>query len=993
MSAVALAAFFFAPSAGVAADAPGRMRDGVWAQTYSDIAPDPQIRFGVLANGMRYAIMHNATPPGQVSLRLRIGAGALEEAEDQRGLAHLLEHMAFRGSTHVPQDEMARILERKGLAFGPDTNAFTAMDQTVFKLDLPGADADRVDTGLILLREIAGELTLAPGAMEVERGVVLSEERAADSPFDRMSKAGQAFEFEDQLAARRDPMGLTDVVKGAPATRVRAYYEAFYRPENTTLIAVGDFDVGAMQAKIEARFGDWRGKGPEGAAPQLGQPKTRALTVRTFVADGLPLIATLSWARPFDEEADTFARERRYLAQSLVFQILNTRLANLAQGANPPFLIANAGRQNADRSAQIASVTVLPAAAGGIAPAVTAAVVALRRLAQFGITQSELNDALANQRNGVAAAAASASTRNTVAVADGLVSITNENLVSTSPAQYLANFEAEAAGLTLASINAGLKDYFTGAGPLILVASPKPVPGGEAGIGEIYAKAARQAIEPSVTAAAKPWPYDRFGAPGKVLWRREIADLGLTQVRFANGVRLNVKATAFAKDEILVTVRIGHGLLGASAEQARVAWLAGALPAGGTRELTADEIRQSLTGVIAGVGFTMGEDAFVASGVTRPQDFSKELELVTATLSRPAYRAEAIERMKSVLMAIRPTMESSPYGIMALNLDVLLHGGDPRWPHAPTVDEIAAARPGDLRALLEPALNSGAMEITIVGDVTVERAIAEVGATLGTLPQRDEPESVPAAARTIHAPAGAGPPTVLLHRGRGDQALAYAEWPTTDYYADPREARIIGLTAQVLQNRLVDRIRITQGATYSPSASYIASTDLIGYGLISAAVEIPPQRIDGFYKDLADIVTDMGRAPPSADELERAKAPLVNQATKARQSNFFWLGQLANSQAEPRALDTIRDELAEDAAIGADDIMRVSRKYLAADRAWKLIVRNADAGLDRARQTRLSTSSSSSAAPHWSARPGSRLRSSSGRSATGAGSARRSRAW
>src|ERR1700678_3925548 len=162
---------------------PAGPSEKVWPQSYAaDLPPDPAMRFGTLPNGLRYVVMHNATPPGQASLRLRIGAGSLEETDAQQGLAHLLEHMAFDGSTHVPNGEMIKILERHGLAFGADTNASTSWDETVYKLDLPKDDEDTVDTSLMLLREVASELNLDQASIDKEKGVVLSEERLRDTP-------------------------------------------------------------------------------------------------------------------------------------------------------------------------------------------------------------------------------------------------------------------------------------------------------------------------------------------------------------------------------------------------------------------------------------------------------------------------------------------------------------------------------------------------------------------------------------------------------------------------------------------------------------------------------------------------------------------------------------------------------------------------------------------------------------------------------------------
>ncbi|MBY3348420.1 M16 family metallopeptidase, partial [Rhizobium laguerreae] len=187
----------------------------------SDLQADPDVHFGTLANGMRVAIMRNVTPPGQAAIRFRIGAGSLDENDDQQGLAHFLEHMAFMGSTNVAEGEIIRILQRKGLALGPDINACTAYDETVYKLDLPKVDADTVSTALMLMREMASELTLDAGAFDRERGVILSEERLSDTPQYRAELGIMNSLLAGRRATMRDPIGKTNIISNAPVELVR----------------------------------------------------------------------------------------------------------------------------------------------------------------------------------------------------------------------------------------------------------------------------------------------------------------------------------------------------------------------------------------------------------------------------------------------------------------------------------------------------------------------------------------------------------------------------------------------------------------------------------------------------------------------------------------------------------------------------------------------------------------------------------------------------
>ena len=271
-------------------------RDGVWGQSYSDLKPEADVRFGQLPNGVRYAVQRNATPGGQTSLRLRIGSGSLQERDDQQGLAHFLEHMAFRGSTHVPENELVKILQRNGLAFGPDTNAFTAFDQTVFELDAPTPAG--ADVALMLLRETASELTLSQSAMDAERGVILSEERLRDSPAYQAQKAELGFLLAGQRATQRWPIGLVDVIKTAPVSRIRAYYEANYRPDNAAVIVVGDFDPDEMVRRITARFSDWTARTPAPAPVDLGRVEMRGESAQVFVRAGASQFFFSDWATP-----------------------------------------------------------------------------------------------------------------------------------------------------------------------------------------------------------------------------------------------------------------------------------------------------------------------------------------------------------------------------------------------------------------------------------------------------------------------------------------------------------------------------------------------------------------------------------------------------------------------------------------------------------------------------------------------------------------------
>lgn len=573
------------------------LKPGQWAQELSDVAPDPAWRFGVLPNGMRYALRKNATPPGQAALRLWIDAGSMMEADDQQGLAHFLEHMAFNGSKNVPEGEMIKILERHGLAFGADTNASTSFDETIYQLDLPKTDDDTVDTSLMLLREAAGELTIAPEAVDRERGVVLSEERTRDTPGYRVAIKTLSAQMEGQLPPKRIPIGKTEVLKTAPAQRIRDFYEAYYRPERTVLVAVGDFDVDAMEAKIKGKFGDWVGKGPNGKDPDVGPVAKRGPTAKMFVEAGAPWSIQMTWTRKPEGLLETKAVDERDTLENLGFAVLNRRLQAVGRSAEPPFIAGGAFKGDQFGAVRVTTfgATAQP---GRWREALTALDAEQRRAIQYGVRQDELDREIASLRAGLVAAAAGEATQRTPSLANQLVGTLGDGEVVTSPSQNLAAFDLFVKGLTAERVNAVLKSAFVGSGPLLVLAAPTAVEGGEPAILKAYEELKAQPVAPPIAPGVTVWPYSSFGPTGKVAEQKEVSDLDAVLVRFDNGVRLTVKPTKFRDDQVIVKVRAGHGLLDMPSDKQSPLWSGSAFIEGGLKQITAQDMERVLTGKI-----------------------------------------------------------------------------------------------------------------------------------------------------------------------------------------------------------------------------------------------------------------------------------------------------------------------------------------------------------------------------------------------------------
>ncbi|MBY3370237.1 M16 family metallopeptidase, partial [Rhizobium laguerreae] len=747
----------------------------------SDLQADPDVHFGTLANGMRFAIMRNVTPPGQVSVHFRIGSGSLDENDNQQGLAHVLEHMAFKGSTHVAEGEMIRILQRKGLAFGQDINAYTSYDETVYFLDLPEADADTVSTGLMLMRETASELTLDAGAFDRERGVILSEERLSDTPQYRAGLEIKNSLLAGKRATMRAPIGKTDIISNAPVELVRDYYRANYRPERATLIVVGDIDPAAMEIEIRQRFGDWKAVGLPPAEPDPGTLETKGESADVFVVPGGMTSVQIAWTRPYEAAPDTFAKRRTKLIEDLGLMVLQRRLSTIASKADAPFINVDAGSENLLDSAHVVQIAA-ESETDKWQAALTTIDQEQRRIQEFGVGQAELDREILEYRSFLQAAAAGAATRTTTDIASALVSSVDDDQVFTSPAEELSLFETMTSGVTAAEINQALLHAFSGNGPLVVLQTAQSPQGGADTVRQVYDASKAIAVSAPSGAADVAWPYTHFGEPGAVVERRTVEDLGLTMVRFSNGVRLTVKPTKLRANEVLVREDIGGGRLGLPHDRSAPIWASPAVVLSGIKAMDYEDIQKALAGNIVGVYFSVGDSSVRFDGRTRTEDLATQLQLMTVYTSDPAYRPEAFKREQQTNLSRLDQDQATPGGIVSRDFPGLVHSGDPRWTF-PDRAQLSAAHPEDFEALFQPMISNGPIDITIVGDVTVDDAIRMTAETFSALPPR--PEAAPSNDwGDVRFPAANKTPVLRTHSGRADIAAAALGVPVGDLLSD-----------------------------------------------------------------------------------------------------------------------------------------------------------------------------------------------------------------
>jgi len=913
-----------------------------WAQAASDIPADSNVRFGVLPNGMRYAILRNATPPGQASLRLRIAAGSLMENDDQQGLAHFMEHMAFNGTTNIPENDLLRILERLGLAFGADTNAATSFDQTFYQLELPRTNDETVDTALRIMREQVSEALMDAEDIDDERNVIVGEERTRNTPGLRSAKAQFALLAPGQRISQRFPIGDLDIIRTAPRDRFVEFYNAYYRPSRATMLAVGDFDVDQMEAKIRGAFETWQPKAADGPEPELGTVAPRGPETRILVEPGIQSSIQLNWTRAPDLDPDTVAERQSRIVRSLGLSVLNRRLGELARADNPPFVSAGASSSTLFDSVDIGGVqaTFNP---GGLPRALQIIEQETRRLQEFGVTQAELQREITDNRTALENAVAAAATRTTPGLVNGLLFATNDDRVFSSPQTNLDIFNAAVDGLTTEAVDTVVKAAFEGQGPLALVVTPEAIEGGEAGVTALLEASQATPVTARAVQAALEWPYAEFGAPAQPTARREIAELGATVVTFANGATLTVKPTTFRDEQILVSVRTGLGELGLPTDRQDPQTLAGfVFTSGGLGRLTADELNRVLSGRIYGANFSVDGDAYRLSGATRPQDLALEMQVLTAYLTDPGLRPAPFEQIKALFPQIIAQQMATPAGAFGILSSGLLASGDARQTF-PTAQDISGWTMDQLKSGLMTGLGQGPVNIVMVGDVTVDDAIAAVGSTLAALPARPALPTPAAGADVLRFPAGTATPVMLRHTGPAEQALGYVAWPTVDAVHDRTDARLANLLSAVMELRVLDEIREKQALAYSPGVSASSSDVYAGYGSISVTAQTTPENQARLFEAVDIIAASLRDTPITQDELTRARAPQVEALRRSQAGNDYWLGQLNDVASDADAVTQITTHISDIEGFTPADIQAAARRWLVDAKAWRASVISSNA--------------------------------------------------
>jgi zinc protease len=907
-----------------------------WLYEGSDVPVDDSWTFGELPNGLRYAVKKNDVPAGQVSIRVRIDAGALHENNDEQGFAHLIEHLSFRGSTHVPDGEAKRIWQRFGVTFGSDSNAQTTPTQTVYKLDLPNATPEKLDESVKIISGMIRNPRISDAALNAERAIVLAELREGSGAQLIYSDALRQHAFQGQRLANRSTIGTPETLQAADAIRLNAFHDRWYRPENAVVVMAGDMEPAQLANLVQKYFTDWKGTGPRAPEPPFGDPTPQGTPTRILVEPTLPTTVSIAYLRPWRKVDDTIAYNEQLLIDALALQIINRRLEVQARsGGN--YLFAEVAQEDISRTADATLVSVTPIgdkweeATKDVRAVIADATETAPSVADIEREKILFGNSLRTMLDSYPFEAAAKQ-------ADDIVNAVDIRETVAAPKTVVQVYEAMKDKFTPERILASTQTLFKADATRLMLSSPVNVPQGEQRA--LAALQATVAANKGARLAENALGFDalpKLGAPGKLVSQETLSRLEMTKLELSNGVRALLYPNKAESGQIRVLVRFGKGYQAVTPDKGGLLWAGPlVLPENGIGKLKRTEIDQMVNGRRIELNFSIDDDAFEFGANTRPDDLADQLTLIATKLEHPGWDAAPVERAKALAKSGYDSFEMSATSVLQRDLEYLLRNKDARW-KAATPADVAKIDARNFEAYWKPLMEQGPVEVMLFGDFDKATAITALENSFGAMKPR-APLAVAAAALDVNFPAANTAPVTLTHRGPADQAAAVMAWPTGGGISGITEGRQLEILAAVFRDRLFEKFRAEQAASYSPDMAANWPNDFNSGGYLMAYTQVKPSDVDRFFAFADEVAADLAANPVSADELQRAVEPTKQAIERASSGNSFWLGQLKGATYEPERFVALGKLYSDYSTVTPTVLQALAKRYFVKDKAWKLVV-------------------------------------------------------
>jgi len=897
---------------------------GLSIELSSPVPLDPAVRTGRLSNGMRYFVRANGFPSKRAELRLVVNAGSVLEDESQRGLAHAVEHMAFRGTRNFPKHRITDYLESIGMRSGDDVNAQTTFDETTYRLAVPTDRAGALDTGIAILREWAQEVTFDPAEAKQEAGVVFEEWRTRSVPSDRLAWARDTILLSGSPYVTRRPIGDTSVLRRFDVAEMRRFYRDWYRPDLMAVVAVGDFNIASMESLIRKRFGDLPRGATSAQRPKASFPRAAA---RVAVLRDPEIRATrvAVWYPRQHSAASTVGEYRTALSETLMREVLEDRLSSAADALDAPLLHAGIAARGIARGleAQVVHGSVIH---GRVADGIAMIAEQVATVQRFGVSDAELERAKESVM--VSRRGADANGSNSADITESLIwhFLHGHPFLAADRDYDLTKELLE--NITVDDVIGAAKRLVLDSASIIVTTPSGYRDTALAGaVSQSLAGAARfgadRAARKPVDSATTPKLIQRRPADGSIAREDIHRDLNVYEWTLGNGMRVIVKQTEFNPGQLVLRLTEPGGAALVSSSQYPSAYMADqVIEATGVGPLNGAALQKLIDETSITLAPFVTDNWIHLDGSAALADLDTLFQLMNLYFTAPRADIAAFTRFHARYRSRTADRSADPDAVFSDTLSIATRSR--RDVLEPGTERFAAAI--DLQSALDfwrqRMRNASNFTLVIIGDVTLERLRPLLRTYMASLPagRRQAPQDVP-----MRGPAGADERS--FRRGSDEKARTEIVLGGTVLLTPEVETTFRAL-GDLLSLVIESRVREIMGGTYGVTVSL----DLPAVARAPYAFRIgfsgAPDRIDSLSRAALDEVERLRTHGPSADEVAKVKAATMLEHERGQESNSYWLGELAWNAQLGWPLDKVRARRAEVASLSASSLREASKKYL-----------------------------------------------------------------
>jgi len=864
---------------------------------------DPNVLTGKLPNGLTFYIRKNTEPKNRAVLYLVVKAGSVLEDDNQQGLAHFTEHMAFNGTRDYPKNELVNYLQKSGVKFGADLNAYTSFDETVYQLPVP-TDSDKVfANGLNILANWAAYQTFDPKEIDDERGVVLGEELArGKNAQERLRYQTWPVLLNNSRYADRLPIGKEDILKTFTPETIKSFYHDWYRPDLEAVIAVGDFDPIEVLKAIRYDFGSLTNPANEKPRTYYSVPPTPGTAVKIATDKEFPYTLAEIVVKHPQTIVKTTADYMQGIRVQLFNQMLNDRLNELMQKPNPPYLYSQTSYGNFT-GRQDAFTTIAVAKPGELETAIKAAVAETERVRQFGFTLTELERA---KQNAILSVENAYKERDKTKSSDFVQEYQQSFLTGerTPGISYAYNFYVNNIGkITLAELNAMAGKFVSDQNRVVIVEAPDKdkdkLPNEQTLL--TWIGDAGKNLKPYIDYTTDKPLLSKLPAPGKVVGTQTDSLIGTSTLTLSNGVKVIVKPTNFKNDQILINGYSFGGTSLASDQDFTSADMAyQVIGSSGIGDFSQLELDKKLAGKDVRVSPYISEVAEGISASTTPRDFETAMQLIYLYFTKPRKDADIWQSTINQTKSVLSTRSLDPTSVFSDTVSATLSNHNFRG-MVVTPQQLAAASLDKAYAFYQDRFaDASGFVFNIVGNCDVKTLTPYLEAYLGALPTTNSKGTY----KDLNINPPAGQITKTVYKGIGDKSTVQLVFDGPFDYNEDNNLQMDALEA-ILQIKLNERLREKDGKVYSPGVKADYKKIPEGRYTMTIYFECAPANVDTLIANTMDEINKIKQNGATATDIEKFAITEARSTQVQLKQNIFWAGYLGSASQNDQDFDAI----------------------------------------------------------------------------------------